>query len=180
MNLRLVFGQIFVPSFLKKKKLIGLFNTTADAFQCRAPDLKGLSFNECLKRYAIFTSNKAEESIRLANDLEVKNRLYKGAYILAQGLKKSFRVNSVDDVMKTAKLVYRILDIEFDNDQKGGVLINRCFFSSFYSIQACQIISSLDEGLLEGLSGGTFRFSQRITEGKECCRARLFFNRDRK
>ena len=176
MNLLLVFGQIYIPSSIKMKRLVELFNTTADAFHCKTPEIKGLSFNECLRLYAIFTRDKAEEFINQGEEFEVKNRLYKGAYKLAQGLKKSFRVDSVEDVMKTAKLVYRILHIEFENDRKGGVLIRRCFFSSYYSKQVCELMSSLDEGLLEGLSGGTFRFSQRMTEGKDYCRARLSFD----
>lgn len=177
MNVLLIFGQIHIPSSIKKKKLVELFHTTADAFQCKAPELKGLSFNECLRLYALFTRDTAEEFIRQGNELDVKNRLYKGAYMLAQGLQKSLHVDNMEDVMKTAKLIYKILKIDFKSDQNGEVLIKQCYFSSFYSSQVCKLISSLDEGLMEGLSEGTFRFSQRITEGKACCMAHLSFDR---
>ena len=176
MNLLLTFGQMYIPSSIKRRRLVELFNATASAFLSKAPEIEGLSFNECLRLYAIFTRDKAEESIIQGNSLEVKKRLYEAAYILAQELKKSLHVESVEDVMKSAKLVYKILNIEFKIDQEGEVIIRRCFFSSLYSNQVCQVISSLDEGLLEGLSGGTFRFSQRITEGKDYCRAHLSFD----
>ena len=180
MNLLLAIGQIYIPSSIKMRRLVELFNTTADAFQCKAPELQGLSFNECLKLYATFTRDKAEEFLRLGNDHEVKNQLYESAYRLAQGLKRSFDVDSVDDVMKIARLIYRVLNIDFKNDKNGEVIIRQCYFSSFYSSQVCQLISSLDEGLMEGLSGGKFRFSQRITEGKEYCMARLSFDRSQR
>jgi hypothetical protein len=177
MNLLLAIGQIYIPSSIKMRRLVELFNTTANAFQSKAPEYKGLPFNEYLKLYASFTRDNAEESLRQGNDLEVKNRLYEGSYRLAQELKRSFHVDSVDDVMKMARLIYKVLNIDFKNDKNGEVIIRQCYFSSFYSSQVCQLISSLDEGLMEGLSGGTFRFSQRITEGKKHCMARLSFDR---
>jgi len=178
MNLLLAFAQIYVPPFIKKARLYELFEATADAFQCQAPPYRGLPFNECLKQYALFTKDKAQESIRQENEFEVKPRLYQNAYRLAQKIKKSFRIDNVEDMMKISKVVYRILNIEFAGNCDGEIIIRRCFFSSFYSSDVCQLISSLDEGLMGGLSGGTFRFSQRITEGKECCRARLSFERN--
>lgn len=177
MNLLLAIGQLYIPSSIKTRRLVELFNTTADAFQCQAPELRGLSFNDCLKLYATFTREKAEEILRQGNDHEVKNRLYEGAYRLSQALKRSFHVDSFDDAMKMARLIYRVLNIDFKNDKNGEVIIRQCYFSSFYSSQVCQVISSLDEGLMEGLSGGKLRFSQRITEGKEYCIARLSFGR---
>lgn len=173
MNLLLVFAQFYVPPFIKKKKLHELFDATAGAFHSQAPPYRKLSFKECLKQYALFTRDRAEESIRQGNDLEVRPRLYQNARRLAQNIKKIYRIDSVEDAMKICEVIYRILNVEFDGNARGEVLIKKCFFSSFYSRDVCRLISSLDEGLLEGLSGGKFRFFQRITEGKECCRAQL-------
>lgn len=177
MNLLLAVGRFYVPSAIKKKKLRELFDATADAFQRETPLLEGLSFDQCLRQYALFTRDQAEESLRRGNDLEIKPRLYQGASALAQRLKRSFRIDRLEDALKMARIVYKILKIEFESDQNGAVLIRRCFFSSFYSSQVCRVLSSLDEGLLEGLSGGRLRFSQRITEGKDCCLAHLSFER---
>ena len=102
--------------------------------------------------------------MRLGNELEVKQRLYLNASLLAKNIRKNLRSSGVADVMKIGRLVYRILNIDFRGNNDGEVIIQKCFFSSFYSSDVCRLISSLDEGLMEGFSGGTFRFSQRITE----------------
>jgi hypothetical protein len=76
--------------------------------------------------------------------------------------------------MEMSSILYQILGIDFEGDTSGEVTIKKCFFSDYYSQQVCQIISSLDEGVAAGLSGGgNLSFSGRITEGKDCCRARL-------
>ncbi|MBN2238432.1 MAG: hypothetical protein JW712_01555 [Dehalococcoidales bacterium] len=170
-------GLVYIPAFIKKKKLTELFRVTAEAFQSDVPDLKGLSFDECLKKYAAFTRDKAEEAITGGKEPEIKKRLYDGAFIMAGELKRSFRANSEKDVIMLARLVYKLLGIDFRCDTDGRVIIKRCFFSSYYSGEVCSLISSLDEGLMEGLSGGTFGFSRRITEGNDCCRASLSFGR---
>jgi hypothetical protein len=177
MNLLLTAARLYVPSSIKTKRLHELFDITADAFHCKAPGLDGLSFNECLSNYALFTREKAEECIRQGNDPEIKPRLYQNAYALAQSLKTSYHVKNEKDVINMARIVYRILGIDFECNRQGEIRIGRCFFSSYYSGRVCRIISSLDEGLMEGLSGGAFRFSQRITEGGKCCLAHLSFNR---
>jgi hypothetical protein len=173
LNLLLAAGQFYLPPAVKKKRLRELFDATAEAFQANAPSPEGLSFDQRLHQYALFTRDQAAESLRRGDQQEIKRRLYQAAYAMAGGLKKSFHVVDAEDAMKLAKLVYRILKIEFAGDRTGEVRIRRCFFSSFYSGEVCRILSSLDEGLLEGLSGGTFRFSQRITEGHEYCLAHL-------
>jgi len=175
MNPMLWLGQLYAPALYKRKKLAELYCVTASAFQCEMPELKGLTFEECLRSYAEFTRDKAEESIRRGTEIETRRRLYNGAFAMAQEIKRNLHVERPADVIKTAKLVYKILGIEFAGDNNGGVVISRCFFSSYYSSPVCRLISSLDEGLLEGLSGGSFRFTQRITDGNPYCRALLLF-----
>ena len=76
--------------------------------------------------------------------------------------------------MALGRLVYAAIRIDFRGTELGDVTVNRCFFSSFYSAQVCQVISSLDAGLLAGLTGGAqLTFSERITEGADRCRACL-------
>jgi len=56
------------------------------------------------------------------------------------------------------------------------VIIKYCGFSRFYTGRVCRLISALDGGTFAGLSGGgKLEFSQRITEGHDCCRGRLLF-----
>jgi hypothetical protein len=79
-----------------------------------------------------------------------------------------------------SELVYKIIRIDLQGGPEGHILIRKCFFSHYYSYEVCRVISSLDEGLLAGISGGgRLKFDQRITEGHDCCRARLLFERNR-
>ncbi|MBM3236442.1 hypothetical protein FJZ31_09105 [Candidatus Poribacteria bacterium] len=173
MSLLLKIRQFHIPAFIKKKALKKLFTCTALAFGCETPPIKRLPFRECLLQYALFTKEKVEEAIQHGRDLQaLKSQLYQNAYQLGQELRKSFRITRIEEVMSMGKILYRILGIEFRGSVQGEVTISRCFFSRFYSSQVCQVISSLDEGVVAGLSGGgRLTFYQRITEGQECCRA---------
>jgi hypothetical protein len=175
MNLRLLALKIYIPAFIKKKKLDELFQLTALAFGCEAPERKGLSFKERLKTYAIFTRCEAEKCLQEDKKLEeVKTRLFQGAYQLGRNMRRKFCLRNPDEIMEMSRILYRILGIDFTGKTHGDVTIKSCFFSPYYSPQVCRLISSLDEGLAAGLSeGGRLSFSQRITEGKECCKARF-------
>lgn len=175
MNPRLLALRICIPSFMKKKKLEQLFDIVADAFGKSPPPLERLSYRERLKAFALYTSQEAEKRIQGGQGLEnIKKRLHENAYILGQGVRKDFGIRSPREVMEMSSILYQILGIDFEGDASGEVTIKKCFFSDYYSPQVCQIISSLDEGVAAGLSGGgKLSFSGRITEGKDCCKARL-------
>lgn len=175
MNPRLLALKSCIPSFMKKKKLEQLFDIVADAFGKSPPPLKKLSYRESLKAFALYTSQEAEKRIQAGQNMEgIKKRLFKNACILGQKLREDFGIRSPREVMEMSTILYQILGIDFKGDASGEVTIKKCFFSDYYSPQVCQIISSLDEGVAAGLSGGgKLSFSGRITEGKDCCEARL-------
>ena len=163
------------PALIKRQALVQLFRATAAAFQCDMPRLSGLSREQCLLAYARFTVERADEALRQGGDLsELQERLYWNAYRLGRRPGWLLRVRSVDDVMTLGRLLYGILDIDFEGSDNGEITICRCYFSSCYSPEACQVMSAMDRGLLAGLAGGgDLVFSQRITEGQPCCRARF-------
>jgi hypothetical protein len=164
-----------MPAIVKRQALMLLFRATAAAFQRDMPSLSGLSREQCLSAYAQFTADQAEEALRQGGDLsELQERLYWNAYRLGRTPGWLLRVQDVDEVMALGRLLYGILDIDFAGSANGEITICRCYFSSFYSPQACQVMSAMDRGLLAGLAGGgDLQFSQRITEGQPCCRARF-------
>lgn len=166
-----------LPSFVKKKKLDELFFLAADAFQADIPEIQGLSYSETLERFAAFTRDKAEKALDSGIDLNaLKGRLYANALELGENLRKKYRIKTVSDIMAMSRILYRILGIDFHGNNQGDVVIRRCYFSGYYSPQICEVISSLDEGVAAGLSGGgKFLFDYRITEGEACCRARIRF-----
>lgn len=169
---------IILPDFIKKKKLKELFRLTADAFQRDLPKLKRLSFAECLSKYALFTREHAESYLKSGRPInEVKTRLYENSFVLGQSLRKSLRIVTWDEAAAALKVIYKLIGVDFQCDEQGGITIRQCFFSKYYSGEICQLVSSLDEGLAAGLSGGfKLYFNQRITEGCSCCKG--FLDRD--
>jgi len=164
--------SLYIPGFLKKKKLNELFELTAEAFKSKPPNVSGLSFDACLLKYAIFTKEQAENYLSSGQPIEkVKQMLYQGSNDFGQKLRKSLFIKSDTDAIKTLKIIYRIIGIDFHYGSQGEFIINKCFFSKYYSEEVCELISSLDEGLSAGLSdGGRLCFYKRITGGSNCCK----------
>ena len=160
------------PAIVKRQALAQLFRSTAAAFRCDMPRLSRLSHEQCLLEYARFTAERAGEALRHGHDLtELRERLYRNAYRLGRTPRWLLRVRTVADVMALAQFLYGILGIEFQGSRSGEITISRCYFSSTYSPQVCQVMSAMDRGLLAGLAGaGDLVFTQRITEGQPCCR----------
>ena len=174
MGVLIAIAKIHVPQFMQKRKLEMLFKATADAFQVATIPIKELSYDESLKMYAQFTRAQAERAIQKGEELKVRPRLFQNAFQIGRQIKEDFNINSLEEAMKMGSIIYRSLNIDFQGQPGGNVFIKRCFFSAYYSNKVCRLISSLDAGLLTGLSGGgKLSFFQRITEGDECCRAYL-------
>ena len=162
-----------LPAPVKRQALVQLFRSTATAFQCNMVRLAGLSRDQCLREYARFTADQAGQALRSGSDLsDLRERLYWNAYRLGRTPGRLLGIRSVDDVMALGRLLYSILDIEFNGSGSGEITISRCYFSCFYSPEACRMMSAMDRGLLAGLAGGgEVVFTERITEGWPCCRA---------
>ena len=174
MGLLLTASQLYVPQFLRKRKLAMLFAATADAFRQHPPSISGLSADDSLKLYAQFTREQAGNIIRQGNPEEVRSRLFENACRIGRDLRDDFHIRTVEEVMRMSAVVYKILKIDFHGESRGRIVISHCFFSDYYPSDVCSLVSSLDAGLLAGLSGGgRLSFSQRITEGKACCLAHL-------
>ena len=175
MNLLALALRVHVPHSLKKQKLRELFEATATAFGRPMPHLEDLSFDECLRRYARFTKEEVERRIRDGEDTaEAEERLYRYAYRLGAEIRERLRLTNPDDALSVGTVLYKALGIDFRASAAGDVTINSCYFSAFYSLDVCCVMSSLDEGIAAGLTGGrTLRFSRRITDGHPSCVAVL-------
>jgi hypothetical protein len=182
MRLALAVLGFHLPTFLKKQMLVELSVLTARSFGVPSPGLKGLSYGRMLEAYAFFTKEEAEKlSAESEEGRAVKGRLQRNSRQLGQRLRTRFRLQNPEDVFLLSRLLYQALGIDFEGRPEGEVIIRRCFFSRFYTPAVCRIISSLDEGMAEGLSrGGRLDFYQRITEGHDCCRARFVFEEEAK
>jgi len=179
MNIRLSLLNVFMPAGLKKRKLIELLDITAKGFQISPPPLDKMSFDETLELYATFTKEAAQRYMDGRQEVkQVKHRLYNGAYVLGNKIRGELGIHSRREAMKAARILYRALGIDFHCYESSEVVIRRCYFSDFYSYQVCWIISSLDEGLIAGLTrGGKLWFVSRITEGNRSCLGAIEFER---
>jgi hypothetical protein len=176
MNLRLILLARFMPECIKTAKIKELFKLTAAAFEAAVPDLSGQTYEELLKGYACFAKAESDKILKNAQKAaEVRSRLRKRAVETGLRLKHELKIKNYDDVLVASRIFYRILGIEFFGDTSGNITIGKCFFSNYFSVENCGLISVLDEGVAEGLGGGELTFTQRITDGKECCKARIRF-----
>jgi len=172
-----------LPAFIREEILTELFRATADAFQCTAPAFDHLSFEDCLQAYAFFTREQAEKALQSGSNIPaLKTHLYRNAYPLGAKLRQWFTVDTMEDVMELGQILYQAIGVEIVGDTRddvqgyslGSVTVKRCYFSQFYSAPVCDLISALDDGVLSGLSGGgRLSFSERITEGRQFCKAKL-------
>lgn len=175
MNLRLSALQVYIPVAIGRRALEQLFRITADAFGCEPPSTTGVGHREMLRAYAAFTKDRAGQIILEGRDQSIlADRLWVNARGLGTELRRRLRIKTTEEALAAARVVYRILDIDFRGNRRGDIIIARCSFSAVYSPEVCRIISSLDAGLLAGLTdGGRLTFSERITEGRPRCLARL-------
>ena len=169
----------FVPLSIKTARIKELFKLTAAAFDVALPDLSGLKYRELLEGYACFAKTESDKIIKdMKKTAEVRNRLYKSAVATGLRVKDELKIKNYDDVIVASRIFYRILGIEFSGDTDGNITISKCFFSRYFSAENCGLISALDEGVAQGLSGGSLKFTQRITEKKDCCKAKMIFKQE--
>jgi hypothetical protein len=175
MNILLKILPHNLPAFIREEILAELFEATADAFECPAPAHDHLSYDACLWTYAQFTREQAEKALQSGRDVPaIKTQLYQNAYLLGGKLRKWLGVDTMEEVMELGQILYRAIGVEIEGDTRGDVTVKGCYFSQFYSGPVCDLISALDDGVFSGLSGGgRLAFSERLTEGRECCRAKL-------
>jgi hypothetical protein len=175
MSLRLRALELHIPGWVARSALRQLFQATASAFGCDPVDLHGLTHAELLERYAAFTTGCAERALadRSAADA-ISRRVWSNAYALGESLRRRLGVRTRAEALRAARVAYRMLAIDLRAGERGAVVVDRCMFAAWYSPAVCRLMSSLDAGLIAGLTqGGRLRFSQRITEGRPRCLAAI-------
>jgi len=163
------------PAAIRKKGLKILFRTTAAAFGSPPPVSAGRSFNESLPEYARFTHREAQKLNASGIDPgSVRERLFQGGEDLGKRLRKTFRIRRAEEAVSAMKALYRAIDIRTVPGEPDGITVSRCYFSTTYTAETCEVISALDDGVFAGLSGGgRLKFCCRLTEGATCCRCEI-------
>ena len=175
MSLPLRALELHIPAWVARSALRRLFEATASAFGRDPVDLRGLTKEELLERYAVFTTGCAEQALADPSEADaIIRRMWSNAYALGQSLRRRLGVHNRAEALRAARVAYRMLAIDLRADQQGSVVVDRCIFASWYSPGVCRLMSSLDAGLIAGLThGGRLTFSERITEGKPRCLAAI-------
>jgi hypothetical protein len=175
MSLRLRALELHIPAWVTRSAVRRLFEVTASAFGRDPPRVDGSDHRALLERYASFTARSVEMALAGRTDLdELSRRMWNGAHGLGTTLRRRLGVRTRGDALRAARLAYRMIGIDVRADPDGRLVVDRCFFADGYSPQVCRVMSSLVAGMIAGLTeGGRLTFSERITEGRPRCLARI-------
>ncbi len=91
--------------------------------------------------------------------------------------------DSPRDLVRAARILYRILGIEFRvewlGNARANLIVERCALANEYSELTCSVLSATDEGVIRGLNpGASMRFEEKMTGGCARCIAAIEFNRE--
>lgn len=105
-----------------------------------------------------------------------RKALFKAGLKLGQEANDRLGVgNSLQDLIRAAQILYRVLGIEFKIEESGNqitMIVDKCSLSNYYTAETCKILSAADEGVVQGLNENIhMNFTQRITEGHLRCLA---------
>lgn len=194
MSIRLKIASLWLPDFILKKELDKVANGTIkglnDVLKQYAPqkieeinrkdvNLKG-NMEEQREKMAKIHNDYVKmliEELGYDNAIKIgRNAMFKVGYNLGQEARKKLGVgDSFKDLELAAKILYKILGIEFKIENNGEhiiMIVNRCALSKYYSSEACMVLSAADEGVVQGLNENMgMQFRERITDGAYECRA---------
>lgn len=175
MSLRLSLLERRTPDWLKRRLLDDLTRMTAEALGCLPPRWRSRDFDGRLQQYGTFSAFAARDLLAGGDQAAIaqaRARLQASAAGLGASLRRWLGVRQTDDLTRALALLYRHIGIDFRPAGPGRIEVTRCAFAGDYDEHVCRLMSALDEGVADGLSGGwRLRFSERLTAGASCCRA---------
>lgn len=175
MNGRLLLLRMHLPAIVRRSVLRELIAATARAFGRECPPMSDLSADELQDLAVDLSGAWADDAIDGREDLSaVQRRLFAEATALGRRARDRLRVRSAREGLQAARLIYRAIGIDFRPGAGGDVLVSSCRFARRYRPAVCGLMSSMDSGLISGLTDADrLRFTARLTEGAPACRARL-------
>jgi hypothetical protein len=115
-----------------------------------------------------------------------RKAMFREGLILGHKFRRILGVgNSLEDLISAARILYKVLGIEFDikEDDASEIVmaVNHCDLSEYYRPDTCRVLSAADEGVVQGLNPKIkMKFQERITEGASCCLAPIHMEDDKK
>lgn len=188
MSIRLKIASFWLPDFILKRELDNVAMKTIGGLDDLLKQyVPGTVINEEIlggnleERRSIMANahNKRVKILiqELGHEKAVKigrNVMFEVGYKLGQEARRKLGArNSFEDLELAARILYKVLGIEFKIKNKDGnmiMVINRCSLSKYYSPESCMILSAADEGVVRGLNENMgMQFKERITEGAHEC-----------
>jgi hypothetical protein len=133
------------------------------------------------------TQSKLVEALEAAIGRKEAVRLGREAlFLVGQDIGKQTHIklgvsDNPKDLIKAAKILYRVLGIEFHlewlDNSNAKAIIDRCALAEQYSKLTCEVLSATDEGVIKGLQPNvTMKFEEYMTSGCKNCIANIHFN----
>ena len=198
MGLRLLILDLWTPKYIIRKELANVSEQTTAALESL---LAGYTFKELAgttKQHVQVDieqqrANMAKTQAKLVETLEAvlghekavtigREVLFSVGENLGNQIRSRLGIgSSLKDLTKAAKILYRVLGIEFHMEwvdkSNAKVVIDRCALAEHYSKLTCEVLSATDEGVIKGLQPNVrMKFRDYMTSGCHNCRADLYFN----
>lgn len=146
-------------------------------------DLKGMSLEQLRRKMANDHKAKVSKLAATVGRKEAiqqgRKKLYEAGIRIGENARLELGVgDSISEVMKAAKILYRVLGIDFKIDflsnTEAIMIVNRCSLSKYYNDTTCEVLSAADEGVVRGLNPNSIMtFQERITSGATTCKAKI-------
>jgi hypothetical protein len=194
MGFRLLFLGFWTPNYIIRRELQSISQQTTAALKNLIPkdtyppvELKQTWVNIQEQRNAMAQTHvKLVEALQAAfGDKEAVKRGREALFMVGQRLGKETRVklgvaDNPKDLEKAAKILYRVLGIEFhlqwQDSSHATAIIDRCVLAQKYSALTCQVLCATDEGVINGLMPKVnMQFKEYMTNGCKYCKADILF-----
>ena len=192
MSIRLKIASFWLPDFILKRELDNIARNTIeglnDVIKLYTPwrmeklieEDEVLRGNVEKRRFIMVNAHNRrvkilieelgyEEAVKIA-----RKSMFEVGFRLGQVTRRRLRVgNDFKDLQLAAKIMYKVLGIEFKIEYKDDnviMIVNRCALSKYYTQEGCIVLSAADEGAVHGLNENMeMKFKERITDGISEC-----------
>jgi hypothetical protein len=188
MNIKLKLLSIWTPKFLLKRELektSHLTNEYLDRLLKKngivLPPEKPFKGNiEQTRAHMALKHNMRVQCLikELGNEKAVelgKEQMFKAGLELGTEARNQLKVETLEDTIAAAKILYKVLGIEFNIEHIQNTIIlyvDTCALAEHYNPETCVIMSYADKGVLKGLNQDMdMEFVERITTGAQKCKA---------